>query len=379
MAEKLRRLQQKLKKWNWEIFGDVRKNLEETRGKIERLEIASQNNCTDTEIQELSKLKEEFAKMLRWEADILFQKTREKWLKEGDRNTKYFHAIIKDRRRKNTLKLTQADGRVISDNKEIIEGAVEYFRDIFSASPYCLHGDLFQNYPTRASEVMNRDLEAIPTTQEIWDSIQSLSPDSAPGPDGFTGHFFRGCWDIIQADVVEMVKGFFLGDHLNKFIKSTLLILIPKVENPATFNDLRPISLSSFASKIVSKILANRFASILPQIIDEEQFGFVKGRQIHESVALAQELVGDIDRKIEGGNIILKVDMAKAYDRLEWRFLFRALRAIGFSEVVLDLVYRVISDINYRLSINGESSQEFRSTRGVRQGDPLSPLLFIMA
>lgn len=86
----------------------------------------------------------------------------------------------------------------------------------------------------------------------------------------------------------------------------------------------------------ITKIIANRFAAILPQVIDEEQFGFVRGRQIHESIALAQELVGDIDRKIEGGNVLLK------FDRLEWRFLLRAIRAMGFSDKVQDLVFRSI-------------------------------------
>lgn len=75
-----------------------------------------------------------------------------------------------------------------------------------------------------------------------------------------------------------MIQGFFLGDHLHPRVKSTLLILIPKVEIPAAYGDFRPISLSNFVSKSVTKILANRFAIFLPQVIDEEQFGFVKGR-----------------------------------------------------------------------------------------------------
>lgn len=94
---------------------------------------------------------------------------------------------------------------------------------------------------------------------------------------------------------------------------------------------------------------------------------------------MAQEFIGDIDRKIEGGNIILKFDMSETYDRLEWRFLLRSLRAMGFSDIVQDLVFRSISDITYKININGETSAEFRSSRGVRQGDPLSPLFFILA
>lgn len=129
------------------------------------------------------------------------------------------------------------------------------------------------------------EIETLPTAAKILESI--LSPDTAMGPDGFTGHFFRGCWEIIQEDIIAMVHGFFLRDHLHHHIKSTLLILIPKVDKPAGYSDFRPISLSFFASMVVTKILANRFASILSQVIDEEQFGFVRGRQIHDSIALA--------------------------------------------------------------------------------------------
>lgn len=357
----------------------MRINLEATRLKIENLEANSQQVNTEAGMEELHRAKADFAKLLRWESDLLFQKMREKCLMEGDRNIKFFHAIIKDRRRRNTIQLTKPDGTVVKDNNELLQGAVLHFQEIFSASPYCMDEELFGGYPISVADDVNRMLEKIPDMNEIWEAIQMLPPDSAPGPDGFTGHFFRGCWEIVKTDIVELVQGFFLWDNLNRAIKSTMLILLLKVETPAAYRDFRPISLSSFVSKIVTKIMANRFALILSQVIDEEQFGFVKGRHIHESIALAQEMVGDIDRKIEGGNIILKFDMSKAYDRLEWRFLLRALRAMGFSTLVQDMVYRAINDIQYKININGEYSSEFRSTRGVRQGDPLSHLLFILA
>lgn len=318
-------------------------------------------------------------RLLRWEADLLFQMTREKLLTEGDRNTKFFHALIKDRQRRKQIKITKPNGSVITNSTELLTGGVQHFQNLFSATPYSIQEELFEGYPQLVTAAINRGLEGLPSAEEVWESILDLSPDSAPEPDGFTGHFCRGCWEIIQEDIVSMIRGFFRGDHLHPKLKSTLLILLPKVDTPADYSDFRPISLSNFASKVVTKILANRFSVILPQVIDEEQYGFMKGRQIHESIALAQELVADIDRKTEGGNIILKFDMSKAYDRLEWRFLLRSLRAMGFANIVQDLVFRSISDITYRININGENSSEFCSTRGVRQGDPLSPLLFIMA
>lgn len=142
-----------------------------------------------------------------------------------------------------------------------------------------------------------------PDASEILSVIKGLNPDSAPGPDEFTGHFFLSCWDIIHADLVEMIRGFFLGDQLDKKITATSLVLIPKIKNTKGLSDFRPISLGSFSSKIITKIIASRLSRILPNIINEEQFGFVKGRQIHESIALAQKIVSDLDRRVEGGNI----------------------------------------------------------------------------
>lgn len=235
-----------------------------------------------------------------------------------------------------------------------------------------MHDELFHQYPSTVSLDMNNLLCAIPTSQEIWESICSLSADSAPGMDGFTGHFFRGCWNTIQADFVDMIQGFFLGDYLQQRVTATSITLIPKITKPRSLADYRPISLCNFSSKVVSKILASRLAGVLPQVINEQQFGFVKGRSIHESIALAQEMIMDLDRRSQGGNIVFKYDMSKAYDRLEWRFLLRAMGAMGFSPGFQDLIYRSICNIRYRVCVNGFYSSEFRSSRGVRQGDPLS-------
>lgn len=97
---------------------------------------------------------------------------------------------------------------------------------------------------------------------------------------------------------------FFLSDYLHHDISNTSLTLLPKVEKSKALSDYRPISLATFASKLVSKIISSRFATLLPQIINEQQFGFVKGRSIHELIALAHEMVTDLDRKFDGGNII---------------------------------------------------------------------------
>lgn len=136
VAEKLRRLQRHLKGWNWEVFGDIRTKLHETRCKIEDLEGRTQQAYVEEEAKELNMLKIEMTRLLKWETDILYQKTREKWVTEGDRNTKFFHALIKERRRRNTIKITNPDGSVLTDSQQILAGAVCHFQSLFTASPF---------------------------------------------------------------------------------------------------------------------------------------------------------------------------------------------------------------------------------------------------
>lgn len=145
LAENLRRLQRALKAWNWEVFGDVRTQLVDIRKKIDLLGIDSQQGNGDNEVQELRKLKEDMARLLRWEADLLFQKTREKFLNEGDRNTRFFQALIKDRRQRNTIKISNPDGSMVTDSTELLNGAVQHFQGLFTAIPYSLQDDLFDH------------------------------------------------------------------------------------------------------------------------------------------------------------------------------------------------------------------------------------------
>lgn len=138
IATKLRKLQRKLKWWNWTIFGNVQTQLAETQAKIESLETNTQELYIEADFQELTRLKEHMMRLLRWEADLLFQKTKEKWLTKGDRNTKFFHAPIKDRRRRNRIKITQPNENVVTDSNELLGGPVHHFQNLFSATPYSL-------------------------------------------------------------------------------------------------------------------------------------------------------------------------------------------------------------------------------------------------
>ena len=172
------------------------------------------------------------------------------------------------------------------------------------------------------------------------------------------------------------MQSFFCGEELPRRVTATSIVLLAKVARPKSFSEFHPISLC--VNKIISKILAIRLASILPKIIFGNQNGFVWGRVISNNYLLAQELISNIGRTARGGNVALKLDMMKAYDRVVWPFLINVLRAFGFGERWIDMVWRLISNVWFSVIVNESSYGFFKSTWGLRQGDPLSPALFII-
>lgn len=169
---------------------------------------------------------------------------------------------------------------------------------------------------------------------------------------------------------MAFVTDYFAGGYIHADINQTNLTLIPQVTAPDQMGDFRPISLSNFSAKVISKILAIRLSKILPRLVDEEQAGCIQDRNITSHCALAQELVRDINRKVAVGNVILKIDMAKAYDMLEWRFILHALKAFGFIEIARDLIYCNICNIRYSFSIKGELVGRVHCYRGAIRVTP---------
>ncbi|XP_015166052.1 uncharacterized protein [Solanum tuberosum] len=210
----------------------------------------------------------------------------------------------------------------------IFEVAIEHFSDIFTEEDTQDHDNIFRYVEATITAEDNMKIRNIPTEEEIRDVIFSVNLDSAAGPDGYNGLFFQNAWEIIKLDVCNYVHSFFNGAEL--------------IKAPSDFSQFRRISLANVTNKIISKILAKRIAELLPRIISENQAGFVKGRLITENVVLAQ--AHGIKHHDDSGNLVIKLDMSKAYDRLSWSFLMDAMRKFEFSDKVIDIIFNIISN-----------------------------------
>jgi hypothetical protein len=213
--------------------------------------------------------------------------------------------------------------------------------------------------------------------KEVLGALQSFKKDRSLGPDVWTVKFYLQFFDLVGSDLLEVVKDTRLGGKIVGALNSTFLTLIPKENNPSTFGDYRLIALYNLCYKLITKIIANRIKPILSRSLSGEQLGFLKGRQILDAIGMAHECLHNIKKK-KTKALILKLDLRKAFDYIDWDFLRLILTQSGFSPPFINWIMCGVTSTNFSVLVNGEPSPFFCSGRGLRQGCPLSPLLFII-
>ena len=213
--------------------------------------------------------------------------------------------------------------------------------------------------------------------EEISQVVRDLEGNKASGPDGFTMAFYHHCWREVEKDVLAVFDEFFQYSKFEKSLNATFIILIPKKNDASNIRDFWPISLVGSVYKILAKVLANRMRMVLDPLISETQNSFVGGRQILDSVLIANEYV-DSRVKSQVLGIIHKLDVEKAYDHVNWEALLDLLNRMGFGVKWCKWIHNCISTVQFSVLIKGSPTDFFSSSRGLRQGDPPSPMLFLI-
>ncbi|GJU38853.1 putative RNA-directed DNA polymerase [Tanacetum coccineum] len=271
------------------------------------------------------------------EESFLRQKAKIEWLEVGDSNSAYFHKTIKSRNQRSRIDVVRT-----MDNVEVTG--------------------------TSVPEVTNDE------KQVMFD----IGDDNAPGPDVYSSAFFKKGWDVLRTDVCTAIQDFFSNGKLLQEINHTFFALIPKVTTPMKVNDYRPISCCNVLYKCISKIITNRIIEGIKEVVSDNQSAFIPGRRISDNILITQELMHNYHRNRGPPRCAFKVDIQKAYDTMDWRFLGFILKRFGFHQTMVRWIMACVTSASYSICINGNVHGYFKGKRGLRQGDPLSPYLFTL-
>nr|GEV51068.1 hypothetical protein [Tanacetum cinerariifolium] len=253
---------------------------------------------------------------------------------------------------------------------------VDWLEEFLGTDDPCIELDSTNLFMKHVSDMSCAHMTRPVTNKKVKKAMFNIGDDKSSGPDGYSSVFFKEGWDTIGNDVCNAVRDFSQNGKLLKEINHTFLALIPTVATPMKVNDYRPISCCNVIYKYISKILTNRVIDGIKEVVSENQFAFIPGRCISDNILITQELMCNYHRNSGPLRCAFKVDIQKAYDSVDWRFLGCILKYFGFPPAMITWVMACVTSASFSLSINRDIHGYFHGKRGLYQGDPLSPYLF---
>lgn len=291
-----------------------------------------------------------------------------------------FHSFATGRKKSNSIPFLETeDGRRVDSKEGMSTVIMNYFLKVFGEINRT-EVDISRISPRRVNEEQNRDLTKEVTFDESFMAINQMHPDKASGPDGLNPVFYQNFWNIMGAEIFNCCKKWLNGEAFPADLNCTNVVLIPKKKGACRMKDLRPIALCNVLYKIMAKVLSNRLKQVLPELISEKQSAFLPERSITDNVIVAFEVVHHMRRgRVKGdGEVALKLDISKAYDRVKWSYLRSRMFSMGFCKKWVDWIMRCVTTVSYNICLNGELIGPIYPKRGLRQEDPLSPYLFLL-
>ncbi|KAK1300868.1 hypothetical protein QJS10_CPB13g01356 [Acorus calamus] len=377
VAFKLCRLKRILRQWSRTVLAARSAKKQELLTVIQDLDRAEEVAMLDkTARNTRGAAKGELAEILKTEEIEWRQKSKALWLHAGDNNTKFFHRAANQRRRANRITQINIEGRLWEEQSEIRANLVEHFKRAFSKRRGWKPTWEDPELPKLGAE-QREFLEAPFSEIEIHRAVARAEGDKAPGPDGFGLIFFQRYWNIVTGDVVAMFEEFHAGSQSVGCLNASHFVLIPKKEDAVRVGEFRSICLVNGAYMIVAKVMAAHLKEVCGELVADAQSAFLPGRLLQEGFISAQELVSSLHKDKRKG-LLFKLDFAKAYDSVDRDFLLNLMAQHGFQERWLRMTRQCIDTARASLMINGEAAGYFPINRGLRQGDPLSPILFVL-
>ena len=300
-----------------------------------------------------------------------------KYIQESGDNTKYFYLVANGKhRRKKIFQLEQEEG-TITGQENLKNYITDFYRGLFGVEApnnFSMDEDLTSDI-TQISAEENNILTKAFSEREVHEAIMQMEKNKVPGPDGFPAEFYRRFWEIIKCDLLNMFESFHRGELPLYHLNFGHIILLPKKENVVQIEQYRPICLLNVSFKVFTKVATNRVTEVAQKVILPTQSAFMSGRHILEGVLVLHETIHELHRKKMDG-ILLKIDFEKAYDKVQWPFLQQVMRMKGFNPRWCQWIEHFVKRGSVGIKVNDDLGHYFQTKKGLRQGDPLSPILF---